>query len=330
MKNTFVLPLIFAALAGTAHSESLTLSLVEVTDWKAVYSRIEARDRVPARARIGGTLVEVLVVEGDQVAEGQVLARIVDEKLGLQLSAINAQKTAVAAQLANARAEVTRGEDLLAQGVTTVQRQDALRTQADVLSGQLSALDAQMDVIRQSQAEGQVLAPAAGRVLDVPVSKGAVVMPGEAIATLAVGGNFLRLSVPERLATTLREGDTIQIENGDAGAVGRLGRIYPLIENGRVVADVEVDGLSGPFRRCARSGAPARWQPRGDCCAAKRHHHAKWFGFHRLGNGGWRDAAGRGSRWALCGRWGGAGGDPVRSAARRPHLDRRRAERGQR
>lgn len=247
MKNTFVLPLIFAALAGAAHSESLTLSLVEVTDWKAVYSRIEARDRVPARARIGGTLVEVLVVEGDQVAEGQVLARIVDEKLGLQLSAINAQKTAVAAQLANARAEVTRGEDLLAQGVTTVQRQDALRTQADVLSGQLSALDAQMDVIRQSQAEGQVLAPAAGRVLDVPVSKGAVVMPGEAIATLAVGGNFLRLSVPERLATTLREGDTIQIENGDAGAVGRLGRIYPLIENGRVVADVEVDGLSDRF-----------------------------------------------------------------------------------
>lgn len=66
----------------------------EVTDWKAVYSRIEARDRVPARARIGGTLaevlvVEVLVVEGDQVVEGQVLARIVDEKLGLQLSAIN-------------------------------------------------------------------------------------------------------------------------------------------------------------------------------------------------------------------------------------------------
>ena len=28
---------------------------------------------------------------------------------------------------------------------------------------------------------------------------------------------------------------------------GRLARIYPLIENGRVVADVEVDGLSETF-----------------------------------------------------------------------------------
>lgn len=247
MKHTLSVLILTAGLSGFAHAETVTLAPVQVTDWKAVYGRIEARDRVPARARIGGTLAELQVTEGDMVAEGQVLARIVDEKLAFQLSALGAQRTALAAQLANAQAEVKRGEDLLKQGVTTAQRQDALRTQADVLAGQLASLDAQMDVTRQSQTEGQVLAPAAGRVLDVPVARGAVVMPGEAVATLAVGGSFLRLAVPERLAGALHEGDAIRIENGADESEGRLAKVYPLIENGRVLADVEVADISDRF-----------------------------------------------------------------------------------
>lgn len=246
MKYT-ALSLILLGWTCAAHAESLTLSPVPITDWKAVYGQVEARDRVPARVRIGGTLMELRVTEGDLVTEGQAIALIVDEKLAFQLSALVAQETALAAQLANARAEVMRGEELLKQGVTTAQRQDALVTQADVLAGQLTAVQAQMDLTRQTQAEGQVLAPAAGRVLDVPVAKGAVVMPGETIATLAVGGSFLRLSVPERLATALQEGDAIQIENGSETREGRLAKVYPLIENGRVVADVEVDSLSDRF-----------------------------------------------------------------------------------
>lgn len=247
MTHRLILALILASLPIAGSAESIALTPVQVTDWKAVYGRIETRNRVPARARIGGTLTELQVTEGDMVAEGQLLAVIVDQKLGFQLSALEAQKIAIAAQLANAQAEVRRGEDLLKQGVTTVQRLDALRTQADVLAGQVSALEAQMDVTRQSQTEGQVLAPAAGRVLAVPVAKGAVILPGEAIATLAVGGSFLRLSVPERLASSLNEGDEIQIENGAVAGTGRLAKVYPLIENGRVTADVEVEALPDRF-----------------------------------------------------------------------------------
>lgn len=247
MKIIPILTLLWVAFANPALCETLLLSPTHVTDWKAVYGRIEARDRLPARARIGGTVVALQVAEGDLVAAGQSMALIIDEKLAFQLAALESQKTALAAQLANAQAEVKRGEDLLRQGVTTAQRQDALRTQAEVLAGQLAALDAEMNVTRQNQAEGQVLAPAAGRVLEVPVAKGAVVMPGETVATLAVGGSFLRLSVPERLATALHEGDVIEIENGDLAAEGRLARIYPLIENGRVVADVAVKDLSDRF-----------------------------------------------------------------------------------
>ena len=49
------MPLLFAALlaASPALAGTLTLAPTTVTEWKAVYGRVEARDTVPARARIG-------------------------------------------------------------------------------------------------------------------------------------------------------------------------------------------------------------------------------------------------------------------------------------
>jgi RND family efflux transporter MFP subunit len=230
-----------------APADPFEVQPVAVTEWKAVYGRIETRDRIPARARLGGTLAALTVAEGDAVVQGQELGRIVDEKLGIRLAAIDAQRESLAAQLANARTELQRGEDLLARGVTTAQRLDALRTQVDVLQGQIAAVEAERRVVEQQASEGAVLAPVSGRVLDVPAAPGAVVLPGEMVATIGGGGTFLRLAVPERHAASLREGDPIRIEGPSGAAEGRLARIYPLIENGRVVADVDVPGLPDRF-----------------------------------------------------------------------------------
>lgn len=239
--------LIATLLSGPALADPFTVSAVPVTDWKAVYGTVEARDRIPARARLGGTLVALSVAEGDLVEAGQELARIVDDKLDFQLLALAAQRESAAAQLANAEIDLKRGEDLLAQGVTTTQRVEALRTQVDVLKGQIAALDAQAEVVTQQAREGVVLAPVAGRVLTVPVTKGAVVMPGEVVAVVGGGGTFLRISVPERHATALQAGDTIQLSDSEGNQTGTLARVYPLIEGGRVTADVEIEGLSDSF-----------------------------------------------------------------------------------
>lgn len=238
----------FALLpASLLHAEPFTVASAPVTVWKSVYGSVEARDRIPARSRIGGTLVELAVSEGDSVVAGQEIARIVDDKLDFQLAALSAQREALAAQLANAETDLQRGEDLLKNGVTTMQRVDALRTQVDVLKGQIAALVAQADVVAQQAKEGVVLAPVAGRVLDVPVTKGAVLMPGEVVAVVGGGGTYLRLAVPERHATALEAGDRIRITEGGTDREGTLARVYPLIEGGRVTADVEIDGLPDSF-----------------------------------------------------------------------------------
>lgn len=246
LTTLFTLGFLAGATAVT-QAEGVPVAMIRITEWKAVYGTVEAKDRVPARARIGGTLVDLAVAEGDEVAAGEVLARIVDDKLDFQLAALGAQQEALGASLANAEADLQRGEDLLKNGVTTAQRVDALRTQVDVLKGQIAALAAQSDVIAQQAKEGVVLSPVAGRVLDVPLTKGAVLMPGEVVAAVGGGGTFLRIAVPERHATALKAGDRIMISEGEADREGTLARVYPLIEGGRVVADVEIAGLPDTY-----------------------------------------------------------------------------------
>lgn len=247
MRHLLPALLLLALPLSAAAQATQTLAPVSVPEWKAVYGRIEARDSIPARARIGGTLMDMSVTEGDLVAAGQTIARVRDEKIDFQLSAIDAQLQALESQLENAEAELRRGEALLERGVTTAQRLDGLRTQVDVLTSQIEAARADRRVVVQQAAEGDVLAPIAGRVLSVPLATGAVIMPGEPVATVGGGGVFLRLAVPERHRHFLKEGDAIQITLAGDAVAGQLARIYPQIENGRVIADVEVPGLADDF-----------------------------------------------------------------------------------
>lgn len=220
---------------------------VQVTDWKAVYGRVEPRVALPARARIPGTLVELSVTEGDSVIAGQQIARIVDDKIDIQIAAARSQRAALASQLSNAETERERTAALVERGVATRQQRDALATQVQVLKDQIAAQDAQIGLIEQQRTEGAVLAPIDGTVTAVPQAVGAVLMPGEPVATIGGGGFFLRLAIPERHAVALQPGAPIRLETPDGEAEGRLAKIYPQIENGRVVADVEVEKLDIRF-----------------------------------------------------------------------------------
>ncbi|TCO72003.1 efflux RND transporter periplasmic adaptor subunit [Rhodovulum euryhalinum] len=247
MSRLFLAMLVSWIAAVPTVAAELVLEPVEITEWKAVYGQVETRDRVPARARIGGTLVELQVTEGDRVEAGQRIARVEDDKLTFQLRAIDAQLSSLETQLETATTDLERGEALRERGVITQQRLDQLRTQVDVLVGQTGTAQAERRVIEQQVTEGAILSPDAGVVLSVPVSLGSVITPGEAVAEIGGGGVFLRLSVPERHATALAEGDAIALGAGMDGQTGRLAKVYPQIEGGRVVADVEVEGLDGRF-----------------------------------------------------------------------------------
>jgi RND family efflux transporter MFP subunit len=252
MRVGFVAAALFVVLAQAALAqETFTVAPKAVADEKAVYATVESASVVPARARIGGTVIELAVKEGDRVKQGQIVATIGDEKLALQMNSLDAQISGLEAQVAQAQTDFTRTEDLVTRGTIPKTRLDEARTALNVASNALKARTAERSVIQQQVTEGKVLAPTSGRVLKVPVTTGTVILPGEAVATVAEQNFILRLRLPERHARFLKAGDAVRLDREELGKdgaqFGTIRLVYPQIEDGRVVADAAVANLGDYF-----------------------------------------------------------------------------------
>ena len=250
------LGLILALMAppALATAGEFTVAQSEIGDRKIVFATVESVDVFDARARIGGTVGSLLVDEGSKVAGGEKIAVVDDPKLALQLAAVDARIRSLGAQRKLALTELKRVTRLRASGATSQARLDEARTNLDVIASNQAAMQAERAVIAERLSEGAVLAPGTGRVLRVHVAEGSVVMPGEPIATIAAERYVLRLELPERHARFIGEGDEILVaarglsqSAGDTPRVGVIRKVYPLMTNGRVVADAEVEGLGDYF-----------------------------------------------------------------------------------
>ena len=243
----FLLPqAVFAA-------ETFAVQTSEVADQKAVIGTVEPAHQLVARARIGGTIAALKAREGEQAAAGAELATVADQKLVLQMQALDSRIQSQQSQRDQAKTDFDRVQELQRRGVSTQAQVDLAKTNLDVAERTLAAMRTDRSVIEQQMSEGAVLAPEAGRILSVPVSEGQVVLPGETIATLAEDRYILRLQLPERHARFMRAGDVVLIgargpedEQGEKRE-GRVRIVYPEIRGGRVIADVEVGGLGDYF-----------------------------------------------------------------------------------
>ncbi len=253
MRRLILSSLVAVAALGAvpADAEVFTVASRSVVDEKAVFATVESISVVPARGRIGGIVVQLNVREGDSVTSGQAIAAIGDEKLALQMKSLDAQIGALQAQSDQAQIDFTRTEGLVDRGILPRVKLDEARTALNVAENGLRAKTAERAVVQQQFTEGQVLAPAGGRVLKKLVAMGSVVLPGDPIAMIAQQDFKLRLRVPERHARFLKAGDKIRVDGAEFGdqtsKSGVIDLVYPQIEDGRVIADATVAGLGEYF-----------------------------------------------------------------------------------
>jgi len=252
MRTGIVVAAALALLTQRALAEEMFVVAPQtVADEKAVFATVESANIEPARARIGGTVVELAVQRGDHVEQDQVVATVADEKLALQMKALDAQIAGLQAELAKAKTDLDRSQELFAHGTTAKASLDAAQTAFDIATNSLKSRTAERSVIEQQVTEGKILAPTAGRVLTVPVTAGTVILAGEPVATIAEQNFVLRLRLPERHARFLKAGDPVRIDGEDLGKsgaqFGTINLVYPQIEDGRVIADARVANLGNYF-----------------------------------------------------------------------------------
>ncbi|MDF2235449.1 efflux RND transporter periplasmic adaptor subunit [Albimonas sp. CAU 1670] len=241
-----------AAGALPAAAQGLEVSAREISDRRPVFGQVESVKRAVARARLTGELVELTVTEGDAVTAGQVIARVQDDKLALQIAALDAGIRALEAQQAQARIDLDRARELRDRGAVPAATLDQAQTAMNVVEETRAAREAERAALVQRRDEGAVLAPEGGRVLSVPVVQGMTVNPGETIAEIAAERFVLRARLPERHARFLGEGDTVRIaargplSGGEAGE-GVIAKVYPELEAGQVVVDISAPDLGDFF-----------------------------------------------------------------------------------
>jgi RND family efflux transporter MFP subunit len=164
---------------------------------------VTARRQATVSAQITGTLIEVLIEEGDHVKVGQVLGRLEDTAQRAALAQAQAQlKSARAllvqyqAQLAQSERDVKRAEDLVERKLVSQQAVEQARTQVETgaaqVQGQRKQIELAAAAVRSAQVQlgyCTVRAPFTG----VVIAKAAQV--GEIVSPLSAGGGFTRTGI---------------------------------------------------------------------------------------------------------------------------------------
>lgn len=176
---------------------------------------VTARRQATVSAQITGKLTEVLIEEGEHVEAGQVLAQLESRSQRAQRAEADAQLGEARArvrqfesELAQARRDYTRQQDLVTRNLASVQAVEAARTQVDSLAAQLAAQQEAVQLaaaqVRSAQVQldyTTVRAPFAG----VVIAKAAQV--GEIVSPLSAGGGFTRTGIG-----TLVDMDSLEVE----------------------------------------------------------------------------------------------------------------------
>lgn len=202
-------PQVSVASAVAAGNGAASASVLDASGY------VIARRQATVSAKVTGKISEVLIEEGQRVAEGAVLARIDDSNFAAQLALARAQLDAARSQLgeldvqlADAQRTLTRTRELAAKKLVAQQTLDTAQAQVDsLLARRLSAQDAVtvaqrgLDVQQRQSDDTVVRAPFAG-VITVKNAQ-----PGEMISPLSAGGAGTRTGIG-----TLVDMDSLEIE----------------------------------------------------------------------------------------------------------------------
>jgi len=209
---------------------------------------IEPIRTVAVNAQTTGTLLSVLVEEGDRVRSGQLMAELDARETSAQLERARAV-------LANAEAAFRRAEQLAANGLTTGAEFDAARSAYEIAQ-------ADVELWRTRLAFSRISAPVSGVVTAKRVERGSAVSTNQAMFEIAEDSLLVvRVRVSELDVVHLEPGNTVSVRLDaypEARIAGRIRRIFPSADAASRLVPVEIALGRTPPGVEARPGFLAR------------------------------------------------------------------------
>jgi len=154
----------------------------------ALSGHIRAQEEVSHAFRIDGKLIERPVAVGDEVAVGQLLARLDPQNEQNALRSAEADVGAAQASLTQAQRTEARQRDLLSKGYTTRTQYEQSQQQLQTAQAQLDSAQARLRSAQDRVAYTELRAEAVGTVIAKGAEPGEVVRAGQMIVQVAREG----------------------------------------------------------------------------------------------------------------------------------------------
>src|SRR4029450_1020603 len=140
---------------------------------------VQAIASIQIKPRLDSQIMKVNVEEGALVKEGDVLFELDARTLKAQLGQIEAQIRKDQAQVAQAKRDVSRYEELLSKNAGTVVNRDTAQTTLKAAEAQLEADEAAKASVMTSLTYTEIRAPVSGRIGSISSKAGTVVRVGD-------------------------------------------------------------------------------------------------------------------------------------------------------
>lgn len=199
--------------------------------------------RATLSTRLMGSVTEVLVREGDRVAQGQVLARIDARDVHAKRAQVEAGIAGAEAMYQDAQAQAARFRALYADSAATRYQLEQMETGLVRAEAGLRTARASGDELDALGDYAEIRAPFSGVVTRRFVDPGAFAAPGAPMVEVQDASRLrVSVTVPPRVAAALRKGQALeaQIESQAARAIiegavpapaGAVYTVNALVEN---------------------------------------------------------------------------------------------------
>jgi multidrug efflux system membrane fusion protein len=191
---------------------SIVVGATATADRWSLPGEIKPRIEVRYGFRVGGRLLERKVQVGDQVAPGQLLARLDPRDLTPALEAQRAQEAAARTELVLATADLARAEKLRSGNFVSDANVDRARAAVRAAQARLEAAGAQVQQARNSLSFQHLTADTAGVVVGVDAEAGQVLAVGQSVVRIAQKGDL-------EVAINIGENDLDRARRNPAWAV---------------------------------------------------------------------------------------------------------------
>ncbi|CAN5654977.1 efflux RND transporter periplasmic adaptor subunit [soil metagenome] len=195
-----------------------------------VSGELRAAREATVRAQLGGSMLQVLLEEGEPVRQGALLGRIETKSLGdTRRSAESALKSAES-QLTVARREAERTSQLVKAGALAARDLEVAASNVTAAEAQVADARARLQTAGRQLGDAVIRAPFTGIVADKAVNVGDVVAPGTPLFTIIDPSSMrLEASVPSDELALLKIGAPVQftVRGYEQPFEGRIDRISP-------------------------------------------------------------------------------------------------------